>query len=235
MLGILLLIAFSYLVLRYFCNNFNHANFIPGKSALTEFTFGLLWPIAYFSVFEFTVAWLVHNPYLINQHFTYSDFANRFIYITKSVIYEELLFRGVFFYLVWKKRGTNYAILISSVCFGIYHWFAWQVFGNVIQMLTVFITTGTVGYLLALAFVRTRSMVLPIALHLGANLILMLVFSKDQSIGQQLLVKSFVKDPVVPPAIISLPVIIIHFVGYQCFTLYLLLRYLHNSEKSKQI
>lgn len=222
MLGILIQLLLSYFVLRYFTDHFKPSNLLPEKRTLAEGGLGLLWPIIYFSVFEFTVARLVGNPYRINELYTYSDLADTLVFIFKSVIFEELLFRGVLLYLLWQKLGARYAIAISAVCFGIYHWFAWQVLGNPTQMLVVFLTTGSMGVILALGFIRTRSMVLPIALHLGTNLINIVVFSKDYSIGRQWLVKSFEKDPLVPPDLISLPIIVIHYVGYQCFTLVLL-------------
>lgn len=42
----------------------------------------------------------------------------------KSVLFEELLFRGVLLYILLKRFGAQKSILISAICFGIYHWFS---------------------------------------------------------------------------------------------------------------
>lgn len=222
MLGILMQLLLSFLVLRYFTDHFKLSNLLPKKRTLVVGGLGLLWPIVYFSVFEFSVGRLVGNPYRVNELYTFSDLVDTLVFILKSVIFEELLFRGALLYVLLQKLGERYAIAISAVCFGIYHWFAWQVLGNPAQMIVVFLTTGSMGGILAFAFVRTRSMILPTVLHLGTNVINMLVFSKDFSIGRQWLVKSFANDPLVPPDVVSLPIIVIHYVGYQCFTLLVL-------------
>ncbi|MGQ3088461.1 lysostaphin resistance A-like protein, partial [Flavobacterium sp.] len=142
----------------------------------------------------------------------------------RAVLYEELIFRGALLYLLIQKTGTNRAMLVSSAAFGIYHWFAWQAFGNPVQMLVIFLMTGSCGYIFALAFVRTRSMYLPFALHLGNNITQMILFSGDASIGDQMLLRTFTTDPVVPQAIISIPVLIIHYTGFQLLGWYLLMK-----------
>lgn len=53
-------------------------------------------------------------------------------------------------------------------------------------MLFVFIMTATFGLMLAYAFYKTRSIILPIALHLGWNIVTLTVFSNG-SIGEQYL------------------------------------------------
>jgi membrane protease YdiL (CAAX protease family) len=126
------------------------------------------------------------------------------------------------------------AIIVSALCFGVYHWFTWQAFGNAMQMLIILITTGSMGLILAFAFVRTQSIIAPFALHLGANLSTMLIFSKDASIGPQMLIKTFAKDPVVPGDLISLPIILMHFAGYPCTTLALIYWYTRNRQKNRK-
>ncbi|MBA2330078.1 MAG: CPBP family intramembrane metalloprotease, partial [Flavisolibacter sp.] len=69
----------------------------------------------------------------------------------KSVLFEELIFRGVLLYILIKKAGPAIAIAISSIAFGIYHWFSMEIFGNVIQMIVIFFVTGAMGLLLAYA------------------------------------------------------------------------------------
>lgn len=232
MLGILLELILSYLLLRYLAkNDLNAIGLMPKKNRLLQLALGFLWPVLYFCFYEYTLSLLVHNPWKINPSFTYRQFFSSLIYLIKSVAYEDLIFRGALLYLLIRKYGAQKAILISASAFGIYHWFAWNAFGNPIQMLMVFATTASAGYVFAYAFSRTGSMYLPAGLHLGCNLASMVVFSKSESLGQQWLVKSFPKDQVVPVAVISIMALIIHFAGFQILTWLLLKRFAKHNEQ----
>ena len=77
--------------------------------------------------------------------------------------------------------------IISAIAFGIYHWFSFEVFGNPIQMIFVFLTTGIMGLLYAFGYARSFSLYIPIAIHLGWNLTRSVIFS-ETVIGDQLLV-----------------------------------------------
>jgi hypothetical protein len=106
----------------------------------------------------------------------------------KSVLFEELIFRGAIFYVLIKRIGATKAILISAAAFGIYHWFSYGILGNVSQMIQVFIITGIMGVVYAYGYSKTFSLYIPIAIHLSWNWISSVVFS-NTSIGDQLLIK----------------------------------------------
>lgn len=106
----------------------------------------------------------------------------------KSVLFEELIFRGVLFYILIKKLGPARAIIISSIAFGIYHWYSHEVIGDIRQMTITFITTGLMGMVYAYGYAKTFSLYVPIAIHLGWNLVRSVVFS-SAVIGNQLLVQ----------------------------------------------
>jgi membrane protease YdiL (CAAX protease family) len=103
----------------------------------------------------------------------------------KSVLFEELIFRGVLFYILIKKLGNTKAIIISAVAFGIYHWFSQGSFGNPVQMVITFVITGTMGLVYAYGYSKNFSLYIPIAIHLGWNLTSSVVFSQG-NIGNQL-------------------------------------------------
>lgn len=105
----------------------------------------------------------------------------------KSVLFEEFIFRGAIMYILIKKLGAAKAIIISSICFGIYHWFSHEVIGNPMQMAITFVVTGTMGLVYAYAYAKTFSLYFPIAIHSGWNLTSSVVFSTG-TIGDQLLV-----------------------------------------------
>jgi len=96
----------------------------------------------------------------------------------KSVLFEELIFRGVLLYILIKRIGIQKAIIISAVGFGIYHWFSFQVWGNILQMVIFFIITGTMGLLLAYAYAKNFSLYIPVAIHLGWNFTQIFIFSQ---------------------------------------------------------
>ncbi|MDH3323034.1 MAG: CPBP family intramembrane metalloprotease [Flavobacteriaceae bacterium] len=77
--------------------------------------------------------------------------------------------------------------MISAIAFGIYHWFSYGVLGNVMAMIFVFIGTGLMGYTWAWAFSKTKSIMLPLGLHLGWNFIHNTIFSKGP-LGELVLV-----------------------------------------------
>jgi len=123
----------------------------------------------------------------INPSFTFDKFLSGSWCTMQSVLYEELIFRAALLYIAIKRIGESKAVLLSAVCFGIYHWFSMGAFGNWVVMAYLFVGTGIMGYILALAYAKTNSLYLPIGIHFGWNLINDIVFSKGPN-GNQLLI-----------------------------------------------
>jgi uncharacterized protein len=113
----------------------------------------------------------------------------------RSVIFEELIFRGVLLYLIIRRWGPAAGIALSAIGFGIYHWFSHEVFGNIPQMIITFLTTGAMGIVYAYGYAKSWSLYIPSAIHLGWNLTSGVVFS-ETVIGNQILVR-VLPDPVV--------------------------------------
>lgn len=113
----------------------------------------------------------------------------------KSVIFEELIFRGVLLYLLIRRWGVIAGIAVSATGFGIYHWFSHEVIGDIPQMIITFLTTGAMGVVYAYGYAKSWSLYIPAAIHLGWNLTSSVLFS-ETVIGNQLLVR-VLPDPVV--------------------------------------
>lgn len=96
----------------------------------------------------------------------------------QSVLFEELLFRGYFLYKGIMLLGEKKANLISAAAFGIYHWFTFEVLGNDVVMIWVFVSTGLWGLMLAYAYSRTGSLALAMGLHWGWNFIDQVIFNQ---------------------------------------------------------
>jgi len=110
------------------------------------------------------------EQYTINPNLTTTLALTEIWENIRSVLTEELLCRGVGLYILIKKLGNKWAIIISSVIFGLLHWLNIGVFGNVIQMGIVFAFTFGMGLLLAYSYAKTFSILIPFAIHLGWNL-----------------------------------------------------------------
>lgn len=80
-------------------------------------------------------------------------------------IFEEILLRGIVFRITEEKLGSNIALLLSALIFGAVHLM------NPNSSLISSICTGLVGFVFGAAFIYTRSLWLPIAIHFSWNFI----------------------------------------------------------------
>ena len=215
MLAIVIELLLSWLLLKYtHGQNLNALNWYPYPKRLRTMLFGLLLPFVYLSCLYLSISLWVQNPYKLNPDYTTANFLKSSLFVLKGVVFEELIFRGALLYILIKKLNAPKAVILSAIAFGVYHWFSYEIFGQPLQMLVVLVSTGIIGYLLALAFVKTRSILLPFALHLGYNFTSMILFSNEKNIGLQLMVKTYAKDPVQPEGILPLIMVIIYYTGF---------------------
>jgi len=215
MIGILVELLLSWVLLKYIGHTgFGALGFLPNRKRLLQLLVGLLLTIGFTALLQMVVSALTQNPYQLNPHYKSKYFLQGCGYVFRSVMYENLIFNGALLYLLTKRIGPVRAAVISGVCFGIYHWFSWSLFGNPAQMLIVFLMTGSGGYVFAMAFLRTGSVYLPAALHFGLDFASMIIFSGDKQMGAQLFIKTFSVAPVSPNSLISLIVIILFYTWF---------------------
>ena len=178
MIGILVAIAISWILLYLIAKKSILAlGILPISKSLQQFGIGfLVTSLLCFGV-QFLEGILKSSEWFLNQEISANLILEMFVWDLKSVITEELIFRGAILYLLIKKLGILKGILISAIAFGIYHWFSFGIFGNIIPMVIVFIGTGLMGYAWALAFSKTESIAMPIGLHLGWNFTFNTIFS----------------------------------------------------------
>ncbi len=179
MIGILIAIAISWLLLHLIeKKNILALGFLPIGKRLKQFLIGFLITGILCVLDQFLEAYLKSSTWILNKDITSGIILKSFWWDFKSVLTEELIFRGALLYILIQKIGSRKSILISSIAFGIYHWFSYGVLGNVMAMILVFIGTGLMGYAWAWAFSKTKSIMLPFGLHLGWNFIYNTIFSK---------------------------------------------------------
>lgn len=86
---------------------------------------------------------------------------NLFVTILVAPIVEELFFRGVLFNKWSESLGTKKALFLTSFLFGVLH----------IGSSPIFIGQLLAGFLFCLVYMRTKSLVFPILLHIVNNII----------------------------------------------------------------
>jgi membrane protease YdiL (CAAX protease family) len=188
MVGIVVQLALSWVLIWFFeKGNLKVLGFFPTKKRLRDFVFFFIITAIFCSSDFFMRMYFADQRWQLNPDLSASLMLKGTWWNIKSVLFEELIFRGVLLYILIKKLGASKAIIISSVAFGIYHWFSQEAFGNPVQMAITFLITGLAGLLYAYGYAKTFSLFVPIALHLGWNLTRSIVFS-ETVIGDQLFV-----------------------------------------------
>jgi membrane protease YdiL (CAAX protease family) len=189
MIGILVAIAISWLLLYLIeRQNILALGFLPIGKRLKQFLIGFLITGILCVLVQHLESYLKSSTWILNNDITSGIIIKSFWWDFKSVLTEELIFRGALLYILIQKIGSKKSILISAIAFGIYHWFSYGVLGNVMAMILVFIGTGLMGYAWAWAFSRTKSIMLPFGLHLGWNFIYNTIFSNGP-LGDLLLIQ----------------------------------------------
>ncbi len=189
MIGILVAIAISWLLLYLIeKKNILALGFLPVGKKLKQLLIGFLITGTLCVLDQYLEAFLKSSTWVMSENITGGIILKSFWWDIKSVLTEELIFRGALLYILIQKIGSRKSILISAIAFGIYHWFSYGVLGNVMAMILVFIGTGLMGYAWAWAFSKTKSIMLSFGLHLGWNFIYNTIFSNGQ-LGEPLLIQ----------------------------------------------
>lgn len=187
MLGILVQLLLSWVILWWFDkSNLCVLGFRPTKERCRQAALFFLFT-ALCCAGGYGLKWLLfHQQWRVNPLLTFGLVMEGIWWNIKAVLFEELIFRGALLYVLLKKGGPKKAILFSAMSFGIYHWFSQEAFGQPVQMALLFFGTGAMGWLLAEAFVKTGSLYMPVAIHLGWNVAQQVLFS-DGPIGNSVL------------------------------------------------
>ena len=190
MIGLLTAILLSWILLWLLDrSSLEKLGLRPTKQRTISLVAGLMISVLCALIYFGSKVYLSNSNLAVNNTFSLSHFFTSLWWVTKSVLFEEFLFRGALLYSMIKYLGSKVAVILSGIAFGVYHWFSYGVFGNIGPMITIFILTATVGLLLAYCFVRTKSMYLQTGLHLGWNVVTIIVFSQGP-LGKQFLIAS---------------------------------------------
>lgn len=119
---------------------------------------------------------IVQEEYTFDSKLQFGQIAWSVWQNIRSVLTEELMFRGALLYLLMQRLGTKSGLLITSILFAGFHWMDTQLWSRPMELLMVTCFTFLMGLVLAGAFVRTRTIWLPILIHLAWNLVQHVVF-----------------------------------------------------------
>jgi uncharacterized protein len=188
MIAILIVLFISWLLLwLYNKKGLAVLGTTPTRKRVIDLLVGLFVSAIICAVYFLSVIAISKSSLILNNEFTTLAFFGSLWWMLKSVLLEEFIFRGALFYIAIKKFGIRLACILSSVAFGIYHWFSYNAFGNPVQMISVFFITVIGGLMFAYAFALTKSMYLPVGLHLGWNMATVVVFSQGP-LGKQVFI-----------------------------------------------
>lgn len=125
MIGILIQLLLSWLILWLVSRkHLSVLGFYPAQKRIIDFVAGLLLAAVCCGLYNLAVAYFADNGWKINPRASVKGaFANAW-WMIKSVLFEELIFRGALFYLAIQWLGKLKATLLSAICFGVYHWFS---------------------------------------------------------------------------------------------------------------
>lgn len=177
MLQIIGLLIISWLLIWLFeKKNLSVLGLTPTKKRLAYF-FILLVVSSFLSATTFLLRmYFAKEDYILTPSLTTKNVLVQIWHQIRTVLTEELLCRGALLYILIKKMGQPKAILFTAFVFAVLHWLNAGVWGNITPMLMVFVFTFCMGILLAYAYAKTFSLLIPFAIHFGWNLVQNYIF-----------------------------------------------------------
>lgn len=171
MLQIIGLLAISWLIVWLFeRKNLSLLGLTPNKERLKlVFLLFIVTAICCATTYLMKI-YFAKEQYTLNPKLTANLIFSGIWETLRGVLTEELICRGVLLYILIRKVGSKWAIVISTVVFGLLHWLNNGIFGNIIQMSIIFVFTFGIGLLLAYSYAKTFSILIPTAIHFGWNL-----------------------------------------------------------------
>lgn len=190
MIGLAVVILLTWLLLKYVVKEpISVLGIAPTSQRLRELTVGITFMAIVGFINFLWQADAKEISYVLSEDYSFFDFLWGSFWVFRSVLFEELLFRGVLLFLLIKYVGIFKGCLFSAITFGVYHWFSYEVFGErIILMAYIFLVTGAGGWMFAYAYAKTKSLYLPTGLHFGWNFVTAIIFSSGP-IGNQLLIQ----------------------------------------------
>ncbi|WP_405208011.1 CPBP family intramembrane glutamic endopeptidase [Aquimarina sp. LLG6339-5] len=181
MLGLLVIIVVSWGLLHFIENkNIDVLGIVPTGKRVLQFIIGAVF-IMIITLLNIYIETIVLNiDWELQSSTNYQLIFDAFFYHLKSALTEDLVFRGAILYILISRLSANWGIIISALCFGVYHVFSYgMIESRIIPILYVILITGCTGYVWAYTFHKTKSIMLGLGFHLGVNLMNTLFFESQ--------------------------------------------------------
>ena len=187
MLGLLVIIVISWLLLRFIeKKNIGVLGVIPNKQRIIQFTLGFVFVVLICLLSVYIETLVLNVEWKVNDSISLKSIFNSFVYHVRSALTEDLVFRGAILYILISRLGAKWGILISALCFGVYHVFSYGMTGErIIPILYVILVTGFVGYVWAYTFNKTKSIMMGLGFHIAYNFT-MAMFYESPPVGELL-------------------------------------------------
>ncbi len=185
MLGLLIIIVISWALLRFIeKKNIDVLGLIPYPNRILQFFIGLIFMVLLCLLMVAAETYILNVEWKQKETIDYSLIFQSFVYHIRSALTEDLVFRGAILYVLIQRIGSKKAILLSALCFGVYHVFSYGMMGEgIIPIVYVILVTGFTGYVWAYTFYKTKSIMLGLGFHLGYNF-LMTFFYESYPYGE---------------------------------------------------
>ncbi len=195
MIGILGILVVSWLLLHFLAKkNLLALGLLPPDKRIGQFLLGVFFVALLQIALLVMDTWFSRVTWVVNSLTGLDKYLDAAWYHFRSVLTEELVFRGALLYLLYKRFGAKWAVGISSLAFGLYHIVQYGA-GDPVTMVHIVLVTGLAGFVWALAFVRTRSVMLPLGMHFAWNMMDTLFYTGGP-FGRLLLVETSRTEPV---------------------------------------
>src|SRR5215204_6506054 len=112
--------------------------FTPVAKRIFQFAVAFLFSALLCALLQVFESFLTHSCWRLNSQVTFSQIFESLHWNFNSVLFEELIFKGALLYIAIRRLGDKKAMLLSAISFGIYHWFSFEILGNIIPMVVVF-------------------------------------------------------------------------------------------------
>lgn len=190
MLGLLIILVISWALLRFIeKKNIDVLGLIPYPNRMLQFFIGLVFMMLLCLLMVAAETYILNVKWKLKETVDFSLIFQSFFYHIKSALTEDLVFRGALLYILIQRIGSKKAILLSALCFGVYHVFSYGMMGErIIPIVYVILVTGFTGYVWAYTFYKTKSIMLGLGFHLGYNF-LMTFFYESYPYGELIFIE----------------------------------------------
>lgn len=172
MLGNVVILLVSWLMLHLVLKqDLSALGWSPVLLRLKQFFYGFAFMVLICSLVYVIRRWISGTEWQLSDGANWGQWPQVAYWHLRSVLFEELIFRGALLVIAIHFLGARWAVLLSAAIFGVYHWFSYGILGHWVAMVFIFLGTGFNGWIWAALFEKSGSMAAPIGLHFGWNMI----------------------------------------------------------------